>query len=207
MGLDALFVTSGFLVTASLANRGDLISFFWARALRVYPGLWVMLAAHGFRPRAGADDAAAPRLLRVRHDLDLLLQMRDADRRHSLFAARRVRLPAAQGRVQRLALDHAGRGQDVHLRRRALDRLRAPARLAQKGDAVRLSGGCRPVLGDRRAWPLFGGRVQRREYPHVHVPLRIGALFVARPRPDGRRHSRSRWLRRWSWRPSTGRFS
>ena len=44
MGLDALFVTSGFLVTASLVNRGDLISFFWARALRVYPGLWVMLA-------------------------------------------------------------------------------------------------------------------------------------------------------------------
>ncbi len=43
MGLDALFVTSGFLVTASLANRGDLVSFFWARALRVYPGLWVML--------------------------------------------------------------------------------------------------------------------------------------------------------------------
>ncbi|MGO9420485.1 acyltransferase family protein [Roseiarcus sp.] len=43
MGLDALFVTSGFLVTASLVNRGDLISFFWARALRVYPALWVML--------------------------------------------------------------------------------------------------------------------------------------------------------------------
>jgi len=43
MGLDALFVTSGFLVTASLVKRGDLISFFWARALRVYPALWVML--------------------------------------------------------------------------------------------------------------------------------------------------------------------
>ena len=71
MGLDALFVTSGFLVTASLANRGDLVSFFWARALRVYPGLWVMLAAHGVRPRPGADDAAARRLLRLRHDLDL----------------------------------------------------------------------------------------------------------------------------------------
>jgi peptidoglycan/LPS O-acetylase OafA/YrhL len=43
MGLDALFVTSGFLVTASLVNRGDLISYLWARALRVYPALWVML--------------------------------------------------------------------------------------------------------------------------------------------------------------------
>jgi peptidoglycan/LPS O-acetylase OafA/YrhL len=43
MGLDALFVTSGFLVTASLVNRGDLVSYVWARALRVYPALWVML--------------------------------------------------------------------------------------------------------------------------------------------------------------------
>jgi peptidoglycan/LPS O-acetylase OafA/YrhL len=43
MGLDALFVTSGFLVTASLVSRRDLISFFWARGLRVYPALWVML--------------------------------------------------------------------------------------------------------------------------------------------------------------------
>src|SRR5271168_144646 len=43
MGLDMLFVTSGFLVTASLFSRQDLIGYFWARALRVYPALWVML--------------------------------------------------------------------------------------------------------------------------------------------------------------------
>src|SRR5208337_3257121 len=43
MALDMLFVTSGFLVTASLFNRGDLTAFLWARALRLYPGLWVML--------------------------------------------------------------------------------------------------------------------------------------------------------------------
>ena len=43
MGLDMLFVTSGFLVTASLINREDLISYLWARALRVYPALWVMM--------------------------------------------------------------------------------------------------------------------------------------------------------------------
>jgi peptidoglycan/LPS O-acetylase OafA/YrhL len=43
MGLDMLFVTSGFLVTASLVNREDLIGYLWARALRVYPALWVML--------------------------------------------------------------------------------------------------------------------------------------------------------------------
>ena len=43
MGLDMLFVTSGFLVTASLVSRQDLIGYLWARALRVYPGMWVML--------------------------------------------------------------------------------------------------------------------------------------------------------------------
>ena len=43
MGLDMLFVTSGFLVTASLVVRQDLIAYLWARILRVYPGIWVML--------------------------------------------------------------------------------------------------------------------------------------------------------------------
>jgi peptidoglycan/LPS O-acetylase OafA/YrhL len=43
MGLDMLFVTSGFLVTASLVGRQDLVAYLWARILRVYPGLVVML--------------------------------------------------------------------------------------------------------------------------------------------------------------------
>jgi peptidoglycan/LPS O-acetylase OafA/YrhL len=43
MALDMLFVVSGFLVTASLFNRGDLNHFLWARALRLYPALWLML--------------------------------------------------------------------------------------------------------------------------------------------------------------------
>ena len=43
MGLDMLFVTSGFLVTASLLGRQDLIAYLWARILRVYPGLLMML--------------------------------------------------------------------------------------------------------------------------------------------------------------------
>ncbi len=44
MAVDVFFVTSGFLVTASLINRRDVIAFLWARALRIYPALWVMLA-------------------------------------------------------------------------------------------------------------------------------------------------------------------
>ena len=43
MAVDMLFVVSGFLVTASLFNRGDLNHFLWARALRLYPALWLML--------------------------------------------------------------------------------------------------------------------------------------------------------------------
>ncbi len=43
MAVDVFFVASGFLVTGSLVNRGSLIAFLWARALRIYPALWVML--------------------------------------------------------------------------------------------------------------------------------------------------------------------
>lgn len=46
--LDMLFVTSGFLVTASLLLRPNLIEFYWARLLRLYPGLWVMLLVTTF---------------------------------------------------------------------------------------------------------------------------------------------------------------
>lgn len=43
MAVDVFFVISGFLVTASLVNRRDLIAYLCARALRIYPALWVML--------------------------------------------------------------------------------------------------------------------------------------------------------------------
>ena len=43
IAVDVFFVASGFLVTGSLVSRGSLIGFLWARALRIYPALWVML--------------------------------------------------------------------------------------------------------------------------------------------------------------------
>ena len=43
MAVDVFFVTSGFLVTASLLNRGSVIEFCYARALRILPALIVML--------------------------------------------------------------------------------------------------------------------------------------------------------------------
>jgi peptidoglycan/LPS O-acetylase OafA/YrhL len=43
IAVDAFFVVSGFLVTGSLLNRRSLTSFVWARFLRIFPGLWVML--------------------------------------------------------------------------------------------------------------------------------------------------------------------
>jgi peptidoglycan/LPS O-acetylase OafA/YrhL len=43
MAVDVFFVASGFLVTGSLVKRGSLIAFLWARALRIYPALWIML--------------------------------------------------------------------------------------------------------------------------------------------------------------------
>lgn len=44
MAVDVFFVASGFLVTGSLVARGSLVAFLWARALRIYPALWAMLA-------------------------------------------------------------------------------------------------------------------------------------------------------------------
>lgn len=43
VAVHVFFVVSGFLVTGSLFNRGSLAAFVWARFLRIFPGLWVML--------------------------------------------------------------------------------------------------------------------------------------------------------------------
>ncbi|MBI3711662.1 MAG: acyltransferase [Burkholderiales bacterium] len=43
MAVDVFFVTSGFLVTTSLLQRGDAIDYLIARTLRIFPALWVML--------------------------------------------------------------------------------------------------------------------------------------------------------------------
>jgi peptidoglycan/LPS O-acetylase OafA/YrhL len=43
IAVDVFFITSGFLVTASLLIRQNTIEFVWARALRIYPALMLML--------------------------------------------------------------------------------------------------------------------------------------------------------------------
>ena len=43
IAVDVFFITSGFLVTASLLTRNSAIDFVWARVLRIYPALWLML--------------------------------------------------------------------------------------------------------------------------------------------------------------------
>ncbi len=43
IAVDVFFITSGFLVTASLLIRQSSIEFIWARILRIFPGLFVML--------------------------------------------------------------------------------------------------------------------------------------------------------------------
>lgn len=42
IAVDIFFLTSGFLVTASLLNRQNTIEFVWARILRIYPALFAM---------------------------------------------------------------------------------------------------------------------------------------------------------------------
>jgi peptidoglycan/LPS O-acetylase OafA/YrhL len=43
IAVDVFFVASGFLVTASLLFRQSALEFVWARALRIFPALWVMM--------------------------------------------------------------------------------------------------------------------------------------------------------------------
>lgn len=43
LSVDVFFVVSGFLVTSSLLSRANVRGFLLARALRVFPALWVML--------------------------------------------------------------------------------------------------------------------------------------------------------------------
>ncbi len=43
IAVNVFFITSGFLVTASLMNRQSVIEFAWARILRIFPALLVML--------------------------------------------------------------------------------------------------------------------------------------------------------------------
>jgi peptidoglycan/LPS O-acetylase OafA/YrhL len=43
IAVDVFFITSGFLVTASLLSRQSVIDFAWARVLRIFPALLVML--------------------------------------------------------------------------------------------------------------------------------------------------------------------
>ena len=43
IAVDVFFITSGFLVTASLLTRQNIIEFVWARILRIFPALLLML--------------------------------------------------------------------------------------------------------------------------------------------------------------------
>lgn len=43
IAVDVFFITSGFLVTGSLFTRQSAIEFIWARSLRIFPALLVML--------------------------------------------------------------------------------------------------------------------------------------------------------------------
>lgn len=43
IAVDIFFVTSGFLITGSLFSRNNIIAFIWARILRIYPALIVVI--------------------------------------------------------------------------------------------------------------------------------------------------------------------
>ncbi len=97
MALDMLFVTSGFLVTASLFNRGDLTHFLWARALRLFPAMWLMVPLTVFVLAPALTTLLGQGLFGVAGDVGIRAQDSDRRWRRALVAAGRVRDAAAQG--------------------------------------------------------------------------------------------------------------
>ena len=43
LAVHIFFVSSGFLVTSSLVKRNNIIAYFWARFIRIYPALFVVV--------------------------------------------------------------------------------------------------------------------------------------------------------------------
>ena len=128
VALDMLFVTSGFLVTASLLLRPNLIEFYWARLLRLYPGLWVMLLVTTIGLAPFVTTLPFTQFFTSHQTWEYLWKCSTLFSRHPFLAPRRVRRHAAQGRVQRLALDASGRIAHVRLPRRDVARVRASRR-------------------------------------------------------------------------------
>lgn len=48
IAVDVFFITSGFLIVASLLRKNNLVDFFWARVLRIYPALLLVLVMSVF---------------------------------------------------------------------------------------------------------------------------------------------------------------
>ena len=199
MGLDMLFVTSGFLVTASLLGRQDLIAYLWARILRVYPGLWVMLVLTVF--------VLAPALTTLpRGDYYTSPLTWEYFRKcATLIGGVRYSLPGVFENVP-LKGEFNGSLWTMPVEVRMYLYLAAiwvalavmPAAAAQ-GHARRSADLGWSAARDRVQRPVDRRRVQRREHSRLHVPLRIKPLPVARSDADGslaaRRDSRGACVR------------
>ena len=180
MAVDVFFVTSGFLVAGSLINRRNLVAFLWARALRIYPALWVMLALTVFVLAPALTSLPAENYFAAPETYAYFAKCATLARRRPLRAARRVRRGAAEGRIQRLAVDAADRAPNVPLPRSGM--VRSHRRAGDTGtDAhARRADRRRHVSRDNRAGPPVWVAVQPGRHPSVHVPLRYDSIYLWR---------------------------
>ena len=193
MAVDVFFVASGFLVTGSLVNRGSLIAFLWARTLRIYPALWVMLALTVFVLAPALTTLPVADYLRAPGTYEYFWKCA------TLIGGVRYSLP---GVFETMPLKGEFNGSlwtlPIELRMylylaagwfvlAAVPAIRVKALTL----AAPVAAGSLP--GDHSPWTPVGRPVQRRPHSRVHVPRRNDALSVARQgRDEPRRDVRSR---------------
>ena len=95
MAVEVFFVTSGFLVAGSLINRRNVIAFLWARALRIYPALLVMLALTVFVLAPSLTSLSLADYFTAQQTYEYFAKCATSHQRRPLWAARRFRDDAA----------------------------------------------------------------------------------------------------------------
>ena len=198
LAVDIFFITSGFLVAASLYSR-SLVAYLWARFVRIYPALVVAVLFCVFVVGMAFTTVGAAEYLTDSTTLKFLVEKLDPFLRGEVQTAWGFRGIALRKGRQRLSLDPPERGEVLRLPRDGglrLDAFGETLRQERAEDGV-------PRVGRRRPRPRHLELFFQVFHLHLHSPLRHvlrgrGFFRLARKNHDSQgAPSRSRRLPFW----------